>query len=138
MACCLGTTAEPVLRPDFDYERPLVRMCAPGNQAGFPNFVDIGDTVVLFVDFGDNFQPMEKTADHPMGGATAGNAWPEQRHQAGTELYEVRSMIKSGWPPALIFVSSIGQEHFKSAVTIVSLYKTVTQCQLVRLKSITL
>ena len=68
-------------------------MCASSNH--FPNFADIGDTVVLFVDFGDQFKPIpSQNMDHPLGGATAGNGWPK-RHQSrhDVEKYEASLLI---------------------------------------------
>ena len=50
-SCCCTTQAANTPHPT----KPLVRMCASGNH--FPNFADIGDTVVLFVDFGHQFKP---------------------------------------------------------------------------------
>ena len=69
--------------------KPLVRMCASGNH--FPNFADIGDTVVLFVDFGHQFKPIPS---QNMDLVTAGNVWPK-RHQSrhDVEKYEASLLI---------------------------------------------
>ena len=65
-------------------------MCSSGNH--FPNFADIGDTVVLFVDFGKNWKPLaRRNQDHSLRGATAGRVWPDQRHLDNEDVqYEVR------------------------------------------------
>lgn len=83
MGSCCTTQAARAPRPN----KPLVRMCSSGNH--FPTFADIGDTVVLFVDFGNNFKPVAReNLDHSMRGVTAGTAWPDRRH-LDTEHYEV-------------------------------------------------
>ena len=43
--CC----TRPEFNPPGIHRKPIVRMCSSGNH--FSNFADIGDTVVLFVDF---------------------------------------------------------------------------------------
>ena len=71
--------------------KPLVRMCSSGNH--FPNFADIGDTVVLFVEFGHQFMPVQQQhMDQPLRGETAGRAWPGG-HQSSPhkEEYEAGS-----------------------------------------------
>ena len=84
--CC--TTPE--FRPPSIRRKPLVRMCSSGNH--FSNFADIGDTVVLFVDFGKLLKPLpRRNQEHSLGGATAGKVWPDQRHRdPEKEQYEVR------------------------------------------------
>ena len=59
-SCC---TTQPANTPHPT--KPLVRMCASGNH--FPNFADIGDTVVLFVDFGHQFKPKGHQSSHDVG-----------------------------------------------------------------------
>ena len=82
MGCCCATQAANTPHPT----KPLVRMCASGNH--FPNFADIGDTVVLFVDFGHQFKPIpSQNMDHPLGGATAGNVWPKQKYEASLLIH---------------------------------------------------
>ena len=58
MRCCCTTQAANTPHPT----KPLVRMCASGTH--FPNFADIGDTVVLFVDFGHQFKPKGHQSSH--------------------------------------------------------------------------
>ena len=83
MGCCCATQAAHAPR----FNKPLVRMRSSGTH--FPNFADIGDTVVLFVDFGKNFKPVQsQNLDHSLGGATAGYVWPDRRH-LDNEHYEV-------------------------------------------------
>ena len=83
MGCCCATQAANAPQ----YNKPLVRMCSSGTH--FPNFADIGNTVVLFVDFGKNFKPVQsQNLDHSLGGATAGYVWPDRRH-LDNEHYEV-------------------------------------------------
>ena len=89
MGSCCTTQAANTPQPT----KPLVRMCASGNH--FPNFADVGDTVVLFVDFGHQFKPIpSQNMDHPLGGATAGNVLPK-RHQSrhDVEKYEASLLI---------------------------------------------
>ena len=105
-SCCCTTQAANTPHPT----KPLVRMCASGNH--FPNFADIGDTVVLFVDFGHQFKPVppqHMPADRPLGGATAGRVWPE-RHQSrhDVEEYEASSLIHF----LLLFHFSVSQRYF--------------------------
>ncbi|KAJ7394304.1 hypothetical protein OS493_000106 [Desmophyllum pertusum] len=84
--CC--TT--PVYKPPRHHNKPFVRMCSSGNH--FPNFADIGDTVVLFVDFGKNCMPLvRRNQDHSLGGATAGLVWPDRRNRDdGGVQYEIK------------------------------------------------
>lgn len=85
--CC----ATPELQPPNNNRKPLVRMCSSGNH--FSNFADIGDKVVLFVDFGEQFKPLP---GHPLGGAIAGRTWPDQRqHDSGEEQYEVGTKMSN-------------------------------------------
>ena len=84
-SCCTAQAAHNP-RP----AKPLVRMCSYGNH--FSNFADIGDTVVLFVDFGDQFKPVpRRNLDHSLRGATAGPVWPDRRDDRPDveEQYEV-------------------------------------------------
>lgn len=83
--CC---TTPDVRTPDRP-GKPLVRMCSSGNH--FSNFADIGDKVVLFVDFGDRWKPSPRRNQiHSLGGATAGRVWPDQRqYDPEIEQYEV-------------------------------------------------
>ena len=83
--CC--TTPE--FRPPDRPRKPLVRMCSSGNH--FSNFADIGDKVVLFVDFGEQLRPMpRRNQTHSLGGATVERVWPDQRqHDPEKEQYEV-------------------------------------------------
>lgn len=83
--CC--TTPES--RPPDSPRKPLVRMCSSGNH--FSNFADIGDKVVLFVDFGQQLKPSpRKNQRDSLHGATAGPVWPDQRqHDPEKEQYEV-------------------------------------------------
>lgn len=83
--CC---TTPDVRTPDRP-GKPLVRMCSSGNH--FSNFADIGDKVVLFVDFGDQWKPSpRRNQRHSLGGATAGRVWPDQRqYDPEIEQYEV-------------------------------------------------
>ena len=83
--CC--TTPES--RPPNRARKPLVRMCSSGNH--FSNFADIGDKVVLFVDFGRQWKPSpRRNQRHSFIGATAGRVWPDQRqHDPEIEQYEV-------------------------------------------------
>lgn len=84
--CC--TTPE--FKPPRHRNKPFVRMCSSGNH--FANFADIGDTVVLFVDFGKNFMPLvRRNQDHSLGGATAGLVWPDRRNRDGGVQYEVNT-----------------------------------------------
>lgn len=89
--CC--TTPE--FRPPSIRRKPLVRMCSSGNH--FSNFADIGDTVVLFVDFGKLLKPLpRRNQEHSLGGATAGKVWPDQRHQdPEKEQYEVSTKMSN-------------------------------------------
>ena len=89
MGCCCTTQAANTPHPT----KPLVRMCASGNH--FPNFADIGDTVVLFVDFGHQFKPVPpQNMDHPLDGATPGNAWPKRHHSRhDVKEYEASLLI---------------------------------------------
>lgn len=83
MGGCCATQAD----RDPCYNKPSVRMCSSGNH--FPNFADIGNTVVLFVDFGDDFKPVPKQNLHySLGATTAGNVWPDRSHLE-PEQYEV-------------------------------------------------
>ena len=83
MGGCCATQAD----RDPRFNKPSVRMCSSGNH--FPNFADIGNTVVLFVDFGNNFKPVPKqNLDHSLGGATAGRVRPDRNHLEA-EQYEV-------------------------------------------------
>lgn len=67
-SCCCTA---PQHQPPEHHQKPLVRMCSSGNH--FPNFADIGDKVVLFVDFGKNFKPLPRINQYrSLGGATAG------------------------------------------------------------------
>lgn len=85
MGTCF-TTCTQATTPTL-YDKPLVRMCSSGNH--FPTFADIGDTVVLFVDFGDNFKPVpRRNLGQSPGGTTAGRAWPDRSHME-PEQYEV-------------------------------------------------
>ncbi|XP_078366136.1 uncharacterized protein LOC144650355 isoform X2 [Oculina patagonica] len=66
--CC--STPQP--RSSSHHHKPLVRMCSSGNH--FPDFADIGDTVVLFVDFGTDCKPVTRSnLSQALGEATA--AW---------------------------------------------------------------
>ena len=83
MGGCCATQAD----RDPRCNKPSVRMCSSGNH--FPNFADIGDTVVLFVDFGNNFKPVPRQhLEHSLGGTTAGRVWPDRRHLE-PDQYEV-------------------------------------------------
>ena len=65
-------------------------MCSSGNH--FPNFADIGDTVVLFVDFGQDCKPVaRRNLDHALKGATAAWENPIQQHVVNEDeqQYEV-------------------------------------------------
>lgn len=75
--------------PENIPRKPLVRMCSSGNH--FSNFADIGDKVVLFVDFGQEFKPLpRRNQRHSLHAATAGKVWPDQRqHDPEGEQYEV-------------------------------------------------
>ena len=86
-SCCCTA---PQHQPPEHRNKPLVRMCSSGNH--FPNFADIGDKIVLFVDFGNNFKPLpRRNRDHSLGGATAGLQWPDQCHHGEENTqYEVR------------------------------------------------
>lgn len=86
-SCCCTA---PQHQPPEHRNKPLVRMCSSGNH--FPNFADIGDKIVLFVDFGNNFKPLpRRNQGHSLGGATAGLQWPDQRyHGEENTQYEVR------------------------------------------------
>lgn len=83
--CC--TTPES--RPPDSPRKPLVRMCSSGNH--FSNFADIGDKVVLFVDFGQQLKPSPRRNQRDsLHGAIAGRVWPDQRqHDPEKEQYEV-------------------------------------------------
>lgn len=83
--CC----TRPEFNPPGIHRKPIVRMCSSGNH--FSNFADIGDTVVLFVDFGKHYKPLARSNQrHSLGGATAGLVWPDQRHHdTEHEQYEV-------------------------------------------------
>ena len=61
--------------------------CACAHQ----EIADIGDKVVLFVDFGDQWKPSpRRNQRYSLGGAIAGNVWPDQRqHDPEAEQYEV-------------------------------------------------
>ena len=89
--CC----ATPELQPPNSNRKPLVRMCSSGNH--FSNFADIGDKVVLFVDFGEQFKPLPRSNQrHSLGGATAGRIWPDQRqHDSDEEQYEVGTKMSN-------------------------------------------
>lgn len=86
-SCCCTA---PQHQPPEHRNKPLVRMCSSGNH--FPNFADIGDKIVLFVDFGNNFKPLpRRNQGHSLGGATTGLQWPDQRHHGEEDTqYEVR------------------------------------------------
>lgn len=86
-SCCCTA---PQHQPPEHRNKPLVRMCSSGNH--FPNFADIGDKIVLFVDFGNNFKPLpRRNQGHSLGGATAGLQWPDQHHHGEENTqYEVR------------------------------------------------
>lgn len=86
-SCCCTA---PQHQPPEHRNKPLVRMCSSGNH--FPNFADIGDKIVLFVDFGNNFKPLpRRNQGHSLGGATAGLQWPDHVHHGEEDTqYEVR------------------------------------------------
>ena len=103
MRSCCTTQAANTPHPT----KPLVRMCASGNH--FPNFADIGDTVVLFVDFGRQFKPVppqNMPADRPPGGETAGRVWPKRHHHV--EEYEASFLIHF----LLLFHFLVSQRYF--------------------------
>ena len=89
--CC--TTPE--FRAPNSNGKPLVRMCSSGNH--FCNFADIGDKVVLFVDFGKQLKPLSRRNQrHSLCGATAGRMWPDQRQQEpDEEQYEVGTKMSN-------------------------------------------
>ena len=91
--CC--TTPESRL-PDIPRNKPLVRMCSSGNH--FSNFADIGDKVVLFVDFGQRFKPLPRMNQRDsLHGAIVENVWPDQRqHDPEGEQCEVGTKTSNG------------------------------------------
>ena len=106
--CC--TTPELRIRPPN--RKPLVRMCSSGNH--FSNFADIGDKVVLFVDFGEHFKPSPHR--HSLHAATAGRVWPDQReHDPDKEQYEVSTNIFSKGEGYLPKYWSVMVFYFKSS-----------------------
>ena len=90
--CC----TRPEFQPPGIYRKPLVRMCSTGNH--FSNFADIGDKVVLFVDFGKDLKPLaRRNQQHPLGGVPAewllhGQHHPDNEH----EEYEVSILFSRG------------------------------------------
>ncbi|KAK3749570.1 hypothetical protein QZH41_019714, partial [Actinostola sp. cb2023] len=91
---CLGKDEDYEGIPDLHNSRPVMRMCAPGKDAA--NFADVGDKVILYVDFGEYCSPchlVDDTVEHAstldMVRATAAG----DHEFRGQERYEHEVMI---------------------------------------------
>ena len=72
--------------------KPFVRMCSSGNH--FPDFADIGDTVVLFVDFGEDCKPVKRSNLEHTNGASAEWQSPIQHHLVDEDEQQYEVNIK--------------------------------------------
>lgn len=69
----------PQIQSPSHHNKPFVRMCSSGTH--FPNFADIGDTVILFVNFGPDCKPVAReNLVHALTGATAVWESPTQHY----------------------------------------------------------
>jgi hypothetical protein len=95
MGCVAGTCREGdyigIPDPHNMTDVPAMRLCAPGKDSS--NFADIGDTVVLYVDFGLSCSPCKfNNLDVTRDGLekvreTAASAMPGRSH-GGQQRYE--------------------------------------------------
>ena len=87
----------PQIQSPGHHNKPFVRMCSSGTH--FPNFADIGDTVILFVDFGQDCKPVTReNLDQALNGANPPiEEWksPTQHHLDDEEEqpYEVNNEL---------------------------------------------